>query len=78
VTTESAPSKVIDSLRQMSLRSALPHPLGFVDAFRETFGLSAAERPGTMKASSGDLTGLDIAISKIKERIGESSLLVSI
>lgn len=62
VITESAPSKVIDSLRQMGLGKVLPHPLGFVDAFHETVGFSVADQPDTLNASSGDLTGLDIAI----------------
>jgi KaiC/GvpD/RAD55 family RecA-like ATPase len=40
VTTESAPLKVEDSLKEKGLSEALPHALGFVDAFHETVGLS--------------------------------------
>jgi predicted hydrocarbon binding protein/KaiC/GvpD/RAD55 family RecA-like ATPase len=76
VTTESAPLKVIDSLREKGLGEALPPALGFVDAFHETVGLSTADRPDTVKASSEDLTSLGIAISKMQERMGENSLLV--
>jgi len=76
VTTEAAPSKVLDSLQQKGLGEVLPHPLGFVDAFHETVGLPTADRIDTVKASSGDLTSLDIAISKLRERIGENILLV--
>jgi predicted hydrocarbon binding protein/KaiC/GvpD/RAD55 family RecA-like ATPase len=76
VTTESAPSKVSDSLRQKGLFGVLPHTLGFVDAFHETVGLQGAARPDTVNASSEDLTGLGIAISKLRERIGENVLLV--
>jgi predicted hydrocarbon binding protein/KaiC/GvpD/RAD55 family RecA-like ATPase len=76
VTTESAPSKVSDSLRQKGLSGVLPHTLGFVDAFHETVGLQSAARPDTVNASSEDLTGLGIAISKLRERIGENVLLV--
>jgi len=76
VTTESAPSKVIDSLRKMGLGEALPHPLGFVDAFHETVGLSTTDRPDTVNASCQDLTSLDIAISKLRETMGERVLLV--
>jgi predicted hydrocarbon binding protein/KaiC/GvpD/RAD55 family RecA-like ATPase len=76
VTTESAPSKVSDSLRQKGLFGVLPHTLGFVDAFHETVGLQGAARPDTVNASSEDLTGLGIAISKLQERIGENFLLV--
>jgi predicted hydrocarbon binding protein/KaiC/GvpD/RAD55 family RecA-like ATPase len=76
VTTESAPSKVSDSLRQKGLGGVLPHTLGFVDAFHETVGLQGAARPDTVNASSEDLTSLGIAISKLRERIRENVLLV--
>ena len=76
VATEAAPSKVLESLRQKGLGEVLPHPLGFVDAFHETVGLSTADRSDTVNASSGDLTSLDIAVSKLREGIGESSLFV--
>jgi KaiC/GvpD/RAD55 family RecA-like ATPase len=76
VTTESAPSKVIDSLRQKGLGEVLPHSLSFVDAFHETVGLSTADRPDIVKASSENLTSLGIAISKLQERAGENVLLI--
>ncbi len=76
VTTESAPSKVLESLKQKGLGEALPHSLGFVDAFHETVGLSSPDRPDTVDASSQDLTSLDVAISKMRERAGENVLLV--
>jgi predicted hydrocarbon binding protein/KaiC/GvpD/RAD55 family RecA-like ATPase len=76
VTTESAPSKVEDSLRQKGLGKVLPHSLGFVDAFHETVGLPSAARSDTVDASSADLTSLGIAISKLQERAGEHVLLV--
>ena len=76
VTTESAPSKVIDSLRQKGLGEVIPHSLSFVDAFHETVGLSTADRPDIVKASSENLTSLGIAISKLQERAGENVLLI--
>jgi len=76
VITESAPSKIEESLRQKGLGDVLPHPLGFVDAFHKTVGLPTADRPDTVNASSGDLTSLGIAISKMRERMGENVLLV--
>ena len=76
VTTESAPSKVLDSLKQKGLGEALPHFLGFVDAFHETVGLTRDVRSDTVNASSEDLTSLSIAISKLTERVGENVLLI--
>jgi predicted hydrocarbon binding protein/KaiC/GvpD/RAD55 family RecA-like ATPase len=76
VTTESAPSKVEDSLREKGLVRMSPHPLGYVDAFHETVGLLTEQRPDTEDASSDDLTSLGIAISKLGARMKEKSLLV--
>lgn len=76
VTTESGPSKVADSLREMGLGETLPHPLGFVDAFHETVGLPSTPRPDVVGASCADLTSLSIAISKLQERMRENILLV--
>ncbi len=76
VTTETSPTKVEDSLKQRGLSEALPHPLGFVDAFHETVGLPSPDRLDALKASSEDLTSLGIAISKLHERLGEEVLLV--
>jgi KaiC/GvpD/RAD55 family RecA-like ATPase len=76
VATESAPSKVLESLRQKGLGEVLPHTLSFVDAFHETVGLSTSARPGIVDASSEDLTSLGMAISKMRERMGENILLV--
>ena len=76
VTTESTPSEIVESLRQRGLGEELPHPLGFVDAFRETVGLPSVDRSDVIDASCGDLTSLSIAIIKMRERIGENALLV--
>jgi predicted hydrocarbon binding protein/KaiC/GvpD/RAD55 family RecA-like ATPase len=76
VTTESAPSKVAESMAKRGLGEILPHPIRFVDAFHETVGLSTKDRPDTVKASSEDLTSLGIAISKLREKTTEEFLLV--
>jgi len=76
VTTESTPSEIVESFRQRGLGEELPHPLGFVDAFRETVGLPSVDRSDVIDASCGDLTSLSIAIIKMRERIGENALLV--
>jgi predicted hydrocarbon binding protein/KaiC/GvpD/RAD55 family RecA-like ATPase len=76
VTTESTPSEIVESFRQRGLGEELPHPLGFVDAFRETVGLPSVERSDVVDASCGDLTSLSIAIIKMRERMGENALFV--
>jgi predicted hydrocarbon binding protein/KaiC/GvpD/RAD55 family RecA-like ATPase len=76
VTTESTPSDIVESFRQRGLGKELPHPLGFVDAFRETVGLPIMTQPDVVAASCEDLTSLNIAISKMRERVDETFLLV--
>lgn len=76
VTTESAPSKVVDSLKEKGLGPVTPHTLSFVDAFHETVGLSCEARSDSVHASSEDLTGLSITISKLQQRVGENLLLI--
>jgi predicted hydrocarbon binding protein/KaiC/GvpD/RAD55 family RecA-like ATPase len=76
VTTESGPSKIEESLREVGLGEVLPHPLAFVDAFHGTVGLASTARPDVVDASCQDLTSLGIAIFKLRERVGESALLV--
>lgn len=76
VTTESAPSKVVDALKEKGLGAVTPHTLSFVDAFHETVGLSSEARSDSVQASSEDLTGLSITISKLQQRVGENLLLI--
>jgi len=76
VTTESAPSKIMDSLKQKGLGDVLPLPLCFVDAFHETVGLQSTARPDTVNASSEDLTSLSIAIFKLQKGMEKKILLV--
>jgi len=76
VTTETAPIKIEDSLREMGLAGASPHPISYVDAFHETVGIMTEVRSDTEDASSDDLTSLGIAINKLRDRMSEKSLLV--
>jgi len=76
VTTESTSVEIAESFKQRGLGEKLPHHLGFVDAFQETVGLPGMTREDTVYASCEDLTSLNIAISKMGERIGENALVV--
>jgi predicted hydrocarbon binding protein len=76
ITTESNPSMVEESLRTKGLGRESLHPLGFIDAFHETMGLPSVIRSDTLVASSEDLTGLSIAISKLQDKMGQNVLLI--
>jgi KaiC/GvpD/RAD55 family RecA-like ATPase len=76
VTTEHAPSEIILSLQEKGLVEKQTTILNFVDAFHETVGLSTDGHPNTINANSGDLTSLEVAISKLQSQINKSNILL--
>lgn len=72
VTTEHAPSDVIRFLQERGLGEMPSGILSFVDAFHETVGLSTAGGPDTVGANCGDLTSIEVAISKLQNKIRKS------
>ncbi len=77
VTTEYDPSKADAALRDKGLGRIGPGLLSFVDAYNETVGISVSERPDTVCADCNDLSSMDIAISRLSERIGEKGILLA-
>ena len=76
VTTESAPSKVFMNLQNLGLGKVPPHPIGFVDAYHKTMGLSESTELWVEEASSENLVSLGIAIEKIRRRLEKKFLLI--
>jgi predicted hydrocarbon binding protein/archaellum biogenesis ATPase FlaH len=76
VTTECDPSEVRKDLREMGLGEVEASLLTFVDAYAETVGISVQERPDTVCADCNSLSSIDIAISKVANRIGEHGVLL--
>jgi predicted hydrocarbon binding protein/KaiC/GvpD/RAD55 family RecA-like ATPase len=76
VTTECGSSDVEKDLRERGLGEVELGLLSFVDAYSKTVGLSIADRPDTVGADCDDLSSIDIAISKLLERIGRKGVLL--
>jgi len=76
VTTEYDPSRAEEALRAKGLGRIEKGLLSFVDAYNETVGISVSERPDTVHAHCEDLSSIDIAISKLQERIGKKGVLL--
>jgi predicted hydrocarbon binding protein/KaiC/GvpD/RAD55 family RecA-like ATPase len=76
VTTEYDPSDAEKALRERGLGEVEPGLLNFVDAYNETVGVSVADRPDTVRADCDDLSSIDIGISKLRERMGRSGILL--
>jgi len=76
VTTEHAPSDVTRFIREKGLDEIPSGLLYFVDAFHETVGLSTTARPDTISSSCGDLTSIEVAISKLRDRVQKKNILL--
>jgi predicted hydrocarbon binding protein/KaiC/GvpD/RAD55 family RecA-like ATPase len=74
--TKYGSSKVESALKERGLREVEPGLLNFVDAYNETVGVSVPDRPDTVYADCNDLSSIDIAISKLSERIGRKAVLL--
>jgi predicted hydrocarbon binding protein/KaiC/GvpD/RAD55 family RecA-like ATPase len=74
VTTKYSPSKVEKALKQRGLGGVEPGLLNFIDAYSATVGVSVSERADTVYADCNNLSSIDIAISKLSERIGRNSV----
>jgi KaiC/GvpD/RAD55 family RecA-like ATPase len=76
VTTEHGPSKAEASLREKGLGKIEPGLTSFVDAYSKTVGISVSEKPDIVYADCNDLSSIDIAISKLSDRIGRKHILL--
>jgi len=63
-------------LKERGLAHVEPGLLSFVDAYNETVGTSVSDRPDTVYADCNDLSSIDIALSKLSERIGRKHILL--
>jgi KaiC/GvpD/RAD55 family RecA-like ATPase len=77
VATEHAPSDLMGFLRETGLGEMASERLSFVDAFHGTIGLSAKDSHlDTINSSCGDLTSIEVAISKLQNKIQEKGILL--
>jgi predicted hydrocarbon binding protein/KaiC/GvpD/RAD55 family RecA-like ATPase len=77
VTTEHGPSEVKGLLKERGAGEPPPGALSFIDAFGETVGATAPERPDTISANCEDLNSISMAITKIQERLGRRDVLLA-
>jgi predicted hydrocarbon binding protein/KaiC/GvpD/RAD55 family RecA-like ATPase len=76
VTTKYGSSDTERALKERGLREVEHGLLSFVDAYNETVGVSVPDRPDTVYADCNSLSSIDIAISRLRERIGEKNILL--
>jgi len=76
VTTEYDPFEAVKDLREMGLGEVNPDLLNFVDAYTETAGVSVPDRPDTVYADCNNLSSIDIAISKLENKIKKKGVLL--
>ena len=77
VMTEYDQTEATKKLREMGLGEVEPSLLHFVDAYTETAGISVCDQPSTVYADCNSLSSIDIAISKVANRLRkEGGLLI--
>jgi KaiC/GvpD/RAD55 family RecA-like ATPase len=76
VTTEAATYDVETTLRDHGLGTTQPALLSFVDAYTATVGIAVPDRADTVHADCNALSSIDIAISKLQQRIGRQGILL--
>jgi len=76
VTTKYGPSKAEKALKQRGLGGVQPGLLSFIDAYSATVGVSVSERSDTVYADCNDLSSIDIAVSKLQDKIGKKDILL--
>jgi len=76
VTTKYGSSDTERALKERGLREVEHSMLSFVDAYNETVGVSVPDRLDTVYANCNSLSSIDIAISRLRERIGRKDILL--
>jgi predicted hydrocarbon binding protein/KaiC/GvpD/RAD55 family RecA-like ATPase len=77
VTTEQSPSGVMRLLIEKGIGSPESEVLNFIDAFSQTVGVEALDRPDTICADCADLNSISIATTRLQERIGKKGILLA-
>jgi CRP-like cAMP-binding protein/KaiC/GvpD/RAD55 family RecA-like ATPase len=77
VTTEQSPSGVMRLLIEKGIGSPKSEVLNFIDAFSQTVGVEAPDRPDTICADCADLNSISIATTRLQERIGQKGILLA-
>jgi len=68
--------KSLAALKEQGWREVEPGLLSFVDAYNETVGVSVMDRLDTVYADCNSLSSIDIAISRLRERVGRTDILL--
>ena len=76
VMTEYGPSEAENVLKDHGLAEVEPGLLNYVDAYNETVGVAVSDRVDTVHADCNDLSSIDIAVTKLAERIGRNGVLL--
>jgi predicted hydrocarbon binding protein/KaiC/GvpD/RAD55 family RecA-like ATPase len=76
VTTKCGSSETERALKEQGLRKVEHGLMSFVDAYNETVGVSVPSRSDTAYADCNSLSSIDIAISRLRDKIGRKEILL--
>lgn len=76
VTTKHGSSDAERALKAQGMREVEPGLLSYVDAYNETVGVAVPDRMDTAYADCNSLSSIDIAISRLRNKIGKNDILL--
>jgi predicted hydrocarbon binding protein/KaiC/GvpD/RAD55 family RecA-like ATPase len=76
VTTEQSGSDVMSVLRESGLGEPIAGAVSLVDAFSETVGVDAPDRPDTLCANCMDLNSISIAATRLHRKLAQKGVLL--
>jgi predicted hydrocarbon binding protein len=76
VTTEYGSFDAEKALKERGLGDIEPGMLSYLDAFNQTVGVSVPDRSDALHADCNDLSSIDVAISRLSERVGRRNILL--
>jgi len=76
VITEHGVSKAEKALKERGLGEIEPGLLNFIDAYNNTVGIPVTDRLDTLYADCNNISSIDIAISKLSEKIRKKDILL--
>jgi len=76
MTTEYGSREADALLKEKGLTPSSSGLLNYIDGYNQTVGLPVSDRLDTINVSSGNLTGLGIALAKHQRKIGKNGILL--
>jgi KaiC/GvpD/RAD55 family RecA-like ATPase len=76
VATEQSAAEIAALFKEKGMREIPTSNLNIIDAFSQTVGLATTEQADTIYANCQDLNSINMAITKVQQKIGKGDILL--